>query len=72
MGRADDAMRYATELLRFAAHAPPVGARAFAGHIPEGAPQSAQALPACLEGDFGNGQVGVAPQRDARSMGRVR
>ena len=38
-------------------------ARALAGDVAEGAPERAEALPAGLEGDLGDGQVGVAEQR---------
>ena len=63
MRGADDAGGHAAELVRRGLLARPERARALAGDVAEGAPERAEALPARLEGDLGDGQVGVAEQR---------
>jgi hypothetical protein len=60
--RADHAGRHTAELVCHGPPARPHGARALAGDVAEGAPERAQALPARLEGDLGDRQVGVAQQ----------
>jgi hypothetical protein len=61
--RADDAAGHAAELALRGPRAGPNGAGAFAGDVAEGAPEGAQAFPARLERDLGDGQVGIAQQR---------
>ena len=49
-------------VVRFGLHALAERGRALAGDVAEGAPERAQAAPARVEGDLGDGQVGVAQQ----------
>ena len=60
---AENACGHAAELVRRGPLARPDRARALAGDVAEGAPERAQALPACVKGDLGDGQVGLAEQR---------
>jgi len=59
----EEAGRHAVGLVRRGPCARPDRARALAGDVVEGASERAQTFPACLEGDLGDGQVGVAEQR---------
>ena len=63
MGGADEAGRHPLERVRRGLLARAQFARALAGDVAERAPERAQAFPAGLERDVGDGQVGVAQQR---------
>ena len=60
---AQNAGGHAPEPLRPGPFARPDHARTLAGNIAERAPERTQAAPARVEGDLGDGQVGVAEQR---------
>ena len=60
---AEDARGYAAEFARRSPCTHPDRARLLASDVAENAPERAQASPACLEGDLGDGQVTVAQQR---------
>jgi hypothetical protein len=60
---AQEAGRHALRFVRPRPHAGAYLAGTLAGDVPEHAPESAEALPACLEGDRGDGQAGIAQQR---------
>ena len=63
MRGAEIAARHVLERVRCGLLARPELARAFAGDVAEGARERAEAGPARLERDLGNGQLGVAEQR---------
>jgi hypothetical protein len=60
---AEVAAGHAVEFMRGGFRARPDRARTLAGDVAEDAPECAQALPARLESDLGDGQVGIAQQR---------
>jgi hypothetical protein len=60
---ADDATGHATEVLRRRPRARANRARAFTGDVVECATESPKALPPRLEGNLGDGQLGVPKQR---------
>jgi hypothetical protein len=63
VGGAEVAGRRPLELVRGGLLAGPQLAGALAGDVPEDAPERAQTVPAGLEGDLGDGKIGVAQQR---------
>src|SRR4029077_19273198 len=63
MRRAEEAGGHAAEFVCRSPLADPDGPWARAGNVAEGAAESAQALPARVEGDLGDRQVRVAEQR---------
>src|SRR6185503_7374734 len=60
---AEDAVGHAAGVVRPGPFALPDRPRALAGDVAEGTAERAQAAPARLEGDVGDGQVALAEQR---------
>ena len=63
MRGADAASGYAVELVRRGPRPCPDCARAFAGYVAEGTSERSQTFPARVEGNLGDGPIGVAEQR---------
>ena len=63
MGGTDAAGGYKAELVRRGPRPCPDSARALAGDVAEGTSKRSQTFPARVEGDLGNGPIGVAEQR---------
>jgi hypothetical protein len=63
MGGADETVWHLAQRVRGVFLARPELAWAFAGDVAEDATECPEAVPAGLEGDLGNGMVGVAQQR---------
>ena len=63
MRRAHEAGGYPPKLVRGGPRPCPDRARALAGDVAEGTPERSQTFPAGVEGNLGDGPIGVAEQR---------